>query len=364
MRAGVTIALLLAAVSPAQEAFQLTPLTGSRVTVAQGAYFPRLVAMPDGQLIAFFKTGAAHIGKGGRASMSRSTDGGLTWSEPVTAFDRPDADDGIDATGVARDGSLMAAAVSYTWDGDRYTTKGWKASAWFLRSRDAGRNWSEPVAVNITPLDWAYPFGHILEEDDGTLLLSGYGGPLPKTDKGDQICFIVRSRDGGKSWGDYSEIARGHNELTLHRRRDGSLLALLRSAEGGYLASTTSRDRGRTWTAPARITEDREHPPDLLRLAGGDLLLTFGQRNKPYGVQTMRSRDDGATWERSTRVVLAWDGDHSDLGYPVTIQRRDGRLVTIYYIVYGERDPEGLKGIAPRNAFTKVVIWDPPASWR
>jgi hypothetical protein len=51
--------------------------------------------------------------------------------------------------------------------------------------------------------------------------------------------------------------------------------------------------------------------------------------------------------------MLAWDGDHADLGYPVPNQRADGKLVTIYYIVYGERDSEGIKGIAPKNAFTR-----------
>lgn len=357
------LTLICVAVLPAQEAFQLAPLSASRVTVAQGAYFPRLAMLPNGDLVAFFKTGAAHIGKSGAASLSRSTDGGLTWSAPVIVFDRPEADDGIVATGVGRDGSLMAAAVSYTWNGARYTTDGWTASVWFFRSRDAGRTWSQPVKVPTAPLDWAYPFGHILEQPDGTLLLSGYGGPLPKSDQGDQIAFLVRSRDGGKSWGSYSEIARGYNELTLHRRRDASLLAILRSAAGGHLASSLSRDEGRTWSKPVRFSQDREHPPDLLRLASGGLLLSFGQRNKPFGVQAMLSRDEGITWERDSRVVLAFDGDHSDLGYPVTVQRRDGRLVTVYYIVYGERDPEGTKGIAPRNAYTKALIWDPPASW-
>lgn len=347
----------------AQEAFQLAPLGSTRVTVARGAYFPRLVMMPGGELVAFFKTGAAHVGKGGRASLARSSDGGLTWSAPVTAFDRPGADDGIVATGVTRDGSIVAAAVSYTWKGDRYTNDGWTASTWFLRSRDAGRTWSSPVRVGTAPLDWAYPFGNIIEQEDGTLLLSGYGGPLPKTGDGAQVCFLLRSRDGGKTWGGYSEIARGHNELTMQLRRDGSLLAILRSVAGAHMVSTVSRDQGRTWSSPVRITEDREHPPDLLRLSGGAWLLSFGQRNKPFGVQAMLSRDEGNTWERSARVMLAWDGDHSDLGYPVTIQRRDGRMVTIYYVVYGERDPEGLKGIAPDNAYTKAVIWDLPASW-
>jgi len=34
--------------------------------------------------------------------------------------------------------------------------------------------------------------------------------------------------------------------------------------------------------------------------------------------------------------------------------------VSVYYIVYGERDPTGAKGIAPKNAFIKAVVWDLP----
>jgi Neuraminidase (sialidase) len=346
-----------------QEAFLLETLPAERVLVYQGGYFPRLAKLPSGELLAFIKTGAAHIGKGGRASMCRSSDGGRTWSAPVTVFDRPASDDGIVASGVTRDGSVMVAAVSYTWNGERYTTDGWIARTWFLKSNDAGRTWSKPVEVNSGPLGWAYPFGHILEESDGTLLLGGYGGPLPRVTEGPQTSFVVRSRDGGKTWIDPVEIARGHNEVTMIKRRDGSILAVMRTAAGARLNSSISRDGGRTWSAPAKVTDDREHPADLLRLAGGDLLLTFGQRNKPYGVQAMRSRDDGETWERAARVVLAFDGDHSDVGYPVTIERTDGKLVTVYYIVYGERDSEGIKGVAPKNAFTKAIIWSRPGFW-
>ncbi|MBM3804062.1 MAG: hypothetical protein FJW26_17320 [Acidimicrobiia bacterium] len=112
-----------------------------------------------------------------------------------------------------------------------------------------------------------------------------------------------------------------------------------------------------------RITKDRQHPGDLHRLKSGNILLTYGERNKPYGVQAMLSRDEGKTWSEADRVMLAWDGDHSDLGYPVTVSRADGRLVSIYYIVYGERDSDGSKGIAPKNAYTRVVVWDPPQNW-
>ncbi len=355
--AAVLLLPILIAVSQAQEAFQLKELRAERYTVVQGGYFPRMAGLPNGDLVAFFKTGAAHIGKSGRASMSRSTDGGKTWSAPRTVFDIPNADDGVDANGLTRNGHLLVAAVSYTWNGERYTFDGWKADTYFLESSDQGKTWSKPVKVNIAPFQWAYPFGQIQEESDGTLLMTCYGGSLPFRKDDETTTFVVRSKDGGRTWGDVTSISKGYNELSTIRRKDGSLLAVMRSRIGAHLSTTVTKDQGRTWSKPVNITEDQEHPGDLLRLPSGDLLLTFGQRNKPYGVQAMISRDDGATWDRKNRILLAWDGDHRDLGYPVTVNLKDGRLATIYYIVYGERDSEGTKGIAPKNAFCRVVVW-------
>lgn len=349
--------LVMAGAVFGQEAYQLRELPSHRVTVAQGGYFPRLVQARNGHLLAFFKTGAAHIGKNGRASMARSADGGLTWSAPQTVFDRPGADDGIIATGVGKDSTIYAAAVSYTWNGERYGFDGWKANPWLIVSKDHGQTWSAPREIAVKPLDWAYPFGHILELSDGSLLLTGYGGALPMSRERENVVFAIRSTDRGATWSAPAIVARGYNEVSVAVRNDGSLLAVIRASAGAHLASTVSRDQGVTWSTPRRITENSECPGDLLRLRSGELLLSFGQRNKPYGVQAMVSKDDGETWLRRERMMLAWDGDHADLGYPVTVQRADGKLVTVYYIVYGERDPEGVKGIAPNNAFTKAVIW-------
>lgn len=356
------IAILLAwTFTPAwsQEALLVRELASERVVVAAGAYFPRLVAARDGSLLAAFKTGAPHIGKGGRASIARSRDGGRSWSAPKVIFDVPDADDGIDASGVLSDGTILFGAVSYTWEGERYSTNGWKASAYVLASKDDGATWSQPVRVDAAPFAWAYPFGSIIKLEDGTLVMAGYGGDLPYRADGPQTAFLVRSRDGGRSWGEAAVIARDFNETSLILLRGGALMAVMR-ARTGHLATSVSTDQGMHWNAPVTVTHEREHPGDLLRLQSGAILLTFGQRNKPFGVQAMISLDEGKSWDRRHRAVLAWDGDHGDLGYPVTVQRSDGRLATIYYVVYGERDPEGIKGIAPGNAFTKLVLWDDP----
>jgi hypothetical protein len=367
-----------------QDAYVMNSVPAERVIVAPGGYFPKMLLRKNGELLCTFKTGSPHAGKTGRASLARSQDGGRTWSKPVTVLDFPDADDSLDAVGELPDGTLIFSAVSYTWKGEKLTYdpgNEFHADTYVLFSKDAGREWSKPIKVNTSPYAWSYPYGRIVRLDDGTLLLSCFGGYLPqraedsregleKLIKAGQrpqkpesqrgnFCFLVRSHDGGKTWGDPSLIARYHNEVTLLRLKDGELMAAIRSDEGAHLSATFSKDKGYTWSAPKEITGDAEHPGDLLRLADGRILLSYGERNRPYGVQAMWSRDEGRSWDQKHKVILAWDGDHRDLGYPISVQRKDGRIVTAYYVVYGAPDFQGPeKGVV--NAFTKAVIWTLP----
>jgi len=364
--------------------YALKPMTATKVTIARQGYFPRLDVLPNDELLSVFKMGAGHVGKHGYAGLSRSSDGGMTWTEPVKIFDLPKADDGVDAHGVLRDGTILYGAVSYGWEGERYSYKNWYANSYIIRSQDQGHTWSEPAKVNIAPFTWAYPFGRIIELADGQLLMTMYGGYLPLSlrgpaanDKdnvtremrklGDQkpeqqrgdFAFIIKSKDGGKTWGDLHVISRGFNETCSVLLPNQRILVAMRSTEGGaYTATSYSDDGGNTWSLPIQISNQSEHPADLLLLKSGELLLTHGQRNKPYGVQVMVSKDNGTTWG-ANRVMLAWDGDHMDLGYPVTVQRRDGKLVTAYYIVYGQKNKVVLEGPSPEEAYIKGIIWDP-----
>ena len=363
MMGGCTVFILaiylLAQCVFAQEAFVMDELEAERVIVAPGGYFPRLEILKNGHLLASVKAGTAHLGKSGRADVVRSRDGGKTWGEQVTVFDLPGRDDAIDALGSLSDGTLIAGVVSYTWAGERYTGEGWSADTYILRSQDHGVTWSKPVLLETTPLGWLYPFGRPVELEDGTVLMSGHGAPSPREPNQVMTSFVVRSRDGGRSWGEYAEIARHFNETCMARLPSGKLAAALRK-DGGSTSLSFSSDGGKTWSQPAQVTEKGEHPSDLLVLADGRLLLTHGVRHQPYGVQAMISRDEGATWEKQKKILLEWDGDHGDLGYPTSIQRPDGRIVTTYYIVYGEKDPWGDKGVALKNSYTKAVIWSLP----
>ena len=54
-----------------------------------------------------------------------------------------------------------------------------------------------------------------------------------------------------------------------------------------FMAFTRSTDGGRTWSAPEPLTTYSEIPGHLLALKDGRLLLTFGVRHYPQGVQAI-----------------------------------------------------------------------------
>jgi len=116
--------------------------------------------------------------------------------------------------------------------------------------------------------------------------------------------------------------------------RDGTLLGMIRyhytDAEGGNIGLyvTRSRDGGRTWDMPVD-TAFHGAPPHLLRHSSGAIVLVYGWRRDDPGQRARISRDEGETW--SEAIVLRADGPDSDLGYPCSVELRDGSILTVYY---------------------------------
>jgi hypothetical protein len=91
-----------------------------------------------------------------------------------------------------------------------------------------------------------------------------------------------------------------------------------------------SRDDGGTWDSGTRVSGDNEGPADIIRLTDGRLLLACGNRNKGHcGVTVRFSSDNGATW--TAPQALVDDLLTPDCGYPSSVQRADGDIVTAYY---------------------------------
>jgi hypothetical protein len=97
-----------------------------------------------------------------------------------------------------------------------------------------------------------------------------------------------------------------------------------------WIEGWLSPDLGRDWYLLKEPTiENHGNPPSMIRLKDQRLALTYGHREAPYGIRARLSKSDGKTWGKE--IILRADGGGWDLGYPRTVQRSDGKLVTTYY---------------------------------
>jgi hypothetical protein len=308
--------------------------------VIGGGYFPVVVRLKNGTLGAVVRGGAPHVGVQGRLDWIHSEDGGKTWSKPTVLVDS-EWDDRNPAAGVMPDGTVVvsyAEASTYNAEG-QFTMSVGKYAMYYVLSTDQGQTWSEKIPLCPDLFDYGSPYGRILVQRDGTALMPLYLWPQkmePRTGAVTQAqpncAGFVRSTDNGRTWGDWSPVAADHNETSLEELPDGRLIAALRT-EGGAVSVCESSDGGRTWTPPRTITKAGQHPPDLCRLRSGALLMVFGCRLEPQGVQAILSDDGGATWSFDRRAFLAWQCLNTDCGYPSAVQLDDGTIVTLYYSV-------------------------------
>lgn len=114
---------------------------------------------------------------------------------------------------------------------------------------------------------------------------------------GSRIFWDINSRKTLFSAGNYARIIQ---------LQDGRLMAAAES--GGGISVCYSNDVGDNWSTPERIIQNAAGVPyavpDLIQLSDGTILVGFNPRpSAPYsderrfGIRTMRSTDNGKTWE-------------------------------------------------------------------
>ena len=122
---------------------------------------------------------------------------------------------------------------------------------------------------------------------------------------------------------------------------DGTLLCQIRVGRyGADMVLTTyqsvSHNGGKTWSEPEiLLSKNGGATAHIIRHSSGVLISAYEKRrdpddeSTPYGIKIMLSRDNGKTWD--TDNWLYETTVSTDLGYPATVELKDGSLLTVFY---------------------------------
>lgn len=335
------------------------------------AAHPAIVRTPSGALLALFHrypdTGSPdHSHPLFDVRACRSTDEGRTWSAPVfvTAYARGGVLDFGAHT--LPDGSIFVHASTSELAPE---TKGAHSQLFrvcggrpfWVRSRDDGRSWTEPVPFPPLPdALWGDPASHSGVCRSGIAVLPGGRllAPSKATDRPDGSMpffgMLRVSDDMGETWsygGRIAEDAVAHfSEPAIHITPSGRILVLfrchpfsgIRSDDPALrLALVYSDDGGRTWSA-WRQTTVRGCPPHLLGLKDGRILTTVGTRwPGQCGVMARVLDPEGADLDNAAAWSVRGDSQNPDCGYPWAVRLADGSVLVTYYYVHAD----GVRGI-------------------
>jgi len=210
------------------------------------------------------------------------------------------------------------------------------------RSKDGGKTWTAPSPVDVSGLKFGSPYGRILTLPNGTLLMNVYGVLTGGTH--DSSLLFRSVDHGETWTRQSVIAAEGFNETALARSIEGTLVAALRhdGAAGGpgeNVWTAMSKNDGQTWSAPVSLTPDRVHPADLLVLPDGRVALVAGDRRNPFGLVGIAGDARGG-FDWAAHRVLVDNLTNGDCGYPSAVVLKDGAVLVVYYAVGSKGQPD------------------------
>ena len=305
---------------------------------------------------------------------ARSLDGGETWSVSETPCRLP-AKGTLSADEHVEERHRSTADVSFdTPQGIDFTHPDFAmmcsrsglrggSYSWFYTSTDRCQSWNGPFRLPM--------FGYTGIAARTDYLVSGPDECIlfltaSKADGEEGLIFCAQTTDGGRSFSLLSQIVPDPEGFAIMpasvRLPDSKILVAVRCRADSDYANPdwqkwqnwidlyVSDDNGQMWNyrnRPVENTGRGGNPPTLTRLHDGRLCLIYGYRDAPHRICGKLSSDDGETW--SEEIVLRDNGGDHDVGYPRTIQRPDGTVVTVYYF---DEEPDG-------ERFIEATLWRP-----
>jgi hypothetical protein len=295
--------------------------------------------------------------------LSRSRDGGLTWS-----VEEPRPKGALAGTPGMRHGTMppglpeerpsdLSEPIDFTHPDFALTVRMENSNNGVSRSYhsyDRGKTWRGPFRLPL--FDQPGVMGRtdyvVNGPRDCLLFLTA-----SKANGREGRTFCARTTDGGLTWQFVSFIGpepTGYAIMPSTVRLSATdLLTTIRRKDDpkSWIDAYASRDDGRSWSLLSTPEPDtgEGNPPSLVRLPDGRLCLAYGVRARPFGIYARLSGDGGKTWGEA--LPLRDDGGANDVGYVRSVVRPDGKVVAVYY--YTDRSGP--------DRYIGATVWDPGA---
>ena len=333
---------------------------------AINAWHPSIVQLGGGRLLCAFDLGQAAVSMDYRTYLSRSDNGGTTWSQPTRLFEEETSPPSTHTARISRlrDGRLVAFGARFHRSNpevgltNRETLGFVPLDLILLRSDDEGATWQGPTNIAPPLVGPAFEVCHsILPLKDGRWLAPtqtwpGWDGTSPAGMK----AIALVSHDEGATWPEFISTLGGdartsHFEQSVIQLSDGRLLATAwaydKESHGtGPTPYAVSRD-GVTF-GDARLNGLHGQTAKLLALSDNRFLCVYRREDKP-GLWAQLACLDGDLWVNLDEIPL-WQGatdsranvaSTSDqlsglrFGFPSLIRTSDDEAMVVFWCEEG-----------------------------
>ena len=296
---------------------------------------PAVITAKDGSIVAFTdkrKYNNTDLPEDIDIICNRSTDGGHTWSEPITIAQGTGRFQGYGDAALAHskdENGLLAVFVG--GQGLWTSTPSVPQNSYMVRSYDNGQTWTEPKVIThfIYGKDCTDPtrknwYASFFGSGNGLLTSTGrimFVAAIRESGSNYTLYnYVVYSDDNGETWNVSGRASVGGDEAKVTELVDGRILMSIR--HGGNRWYNISSDGGETWQANPSTWYDMAAPAcngDMIRYSsvdkGGDknrLLHSVPVGTDRKNVTVFVSYDEGQTWPTS-RCIVPYSSAYSSL---------------------------------------------------
>lgn len=297
---------------------------------------PALLCLDDGSLLAVCdkrKYNESDLPEDIDIVSCRSTDGGRTWSKPLTIAEGTGRKHGYGDAALVQceNGDIICAFAGA--NGYFQSTEADPIRTYICRSTDGGLTWSDPY--DVTSLLWgSNAINSICNNYRGCFFSSGNGLRLRRGDHAGRIMFavpmlrksenvsdnfIVYSDDNGLTWQVSYRAYSGGDEAKLMELIDGRIL--LSTRQNGARGFNISSDGGIHWGQQGRWNEMTTNAcnGDMLRVMATDrsdsinlIFHSLPNSMQRENVSLFASLDEGKSW-RHIRTLFEGPSVYSSL---------------------------------------------------